>query len=214
VLAGALQWAERARLIDRTPLLGLRRQPKASRGLDALVTPEEQARLLHAATPQSRLVLEALWGTGARPGEVAAFTAENFDAGAGLVRLREHKTAHKGQARVIYLPPEVVALLGRQREHYPTGPLLRNRSGWPWKGDTIVKAMQATRTRAGLVGKVAYGYRHSYATDALADGVPDAQVAELLGHSGTAMLHRHYAHLTARAKALGDAPERVRPAEQ
>jgi hypothetical protein len=35
-------------------------------------------------------------------------------------------------------------------------------------------------------------------------------VAELLGHSGTAMLHRHYAHLTARAKALRDALGKVR----
>ena len=57
---------------------------------------------------------------------------------------------------------------------------------------------------------IAYGYRHSFATDALAKGVPDAQVAALLGHSGTAMLHRHYAHLGARAKALREALGRVR----
>ena len=52
--------------------------------------------------------------------------------------------------------------------------------------------------------------RHSFASDALALGVPDTQVAELLGHSGTAMLHRHYAHLAARARALRDALKRVR----
>jgi len=74
----------------------------------------------------------------------------------------------------------------------------------------VVKAMQAARERAGLPGKVAYGLCHTFATDALANGVPDAQVAELLGHSGTAMLHRHYAHLTARARALRDALGRVR----
>jgi hypothetical protein len=38
----------------------------------------------------------------------------------------------------------------------------------------------------------------------------DAQVAELLGQSGTAMLHRHDAYLSARAKALRDAPGEVR----
>jgi len=43
-----------------------------------------------------------------------------------------------------------------------------------------------------------------------ANGVPDAQVAELLGHSGAAMLHRHYAHLTARARVLKEALGRVR----
>jgi integrase len=58
---------------------------------------------------------------------------------------------------------------------------------------------------------VPYGYRHGLATDALASGVADAQVAELLGHSGTAMLHRHYSHLTARTQVLQAALGRVRP---
>src|SRR5262249_55272274 len=101
-------------------------------------------------------------------------------------------------------------MLKRQRERYPSGPLLRNRCGRPWTGWAIVKAMQATRERAGLTGKVAYGLRHTFATDALANGVPDAQVAELLGHQGTAMLHKHSSHLTARARALRDALGRVR----
>ena len=56
----------------------------------------------------------------------------------------------------------------------------------------------------------AYCLRHTFATDALANGVPDAHVAELLAHEGTAMLHRHYAHLGARAKALRDALDRIR----
>jgi integrase len=155
-------------------------------------------------------VLEVLWGTGVRPGEAAAITADNFDADAGLVRLKDHKTAHKGKARVIYLPPAVVEILDRLKGRYPSGPLLRNRCGRPWTGWAIVKAMQATRGRAGLPGKVAYGLRHTFATDALAAGVPDAQVAELLGHSGTAMLHRHYSHLVARSRVLRDALGQVR----
>jgi integrase len=210
ILAGAFKWAERARVIDRTPLIGLRRPPKASRGLDVLLTAEEREKLLSAATPQFRLVLEVLWGTGVRPGEAALFSAENFDAEAGIVRLKEHKTAHKGKPRVVYLPPPVVEILKRLRERHPSGPLLRNRSGRPWTGWAIVKAMKAARERAGLPGKIAYGLRHTFATDALAAGVPDAQVAELLGHSGTAMLHKHYSHLTARARVLRDALDRVR----
>jgi integrase len=209
-LAGAFRWAERARVIERTPLVGLRRPPKASRGLEVLLTAEERVRLSDSATPLFRLVLEVLWGTGMRPGEAAAITAENFDPDAGLVRLKEHKTAHKGKGRVIYLTPGVVGLLKGLKEKHGSGPLLRNRCGRPWTGWAIVKAMQATRERAGLPGKVAYGLRHTFATDALANGVPDAQVAELLGHSGTAMLHKHYSHLTARAQVLRDALGRVR----
>jgi integrase len=70
--------------------------------------------------------------------------------------------------------------------------------------------MKYAREKAGVKHAVAYGYRHTFATDALANGVPDAQVAELLGHSGTAMLHKHYSHLTARSKVLQEALGKVR----
>jgi integrase len=209
-LAGAFLWAERSRIIDRTPLIGLRRPPKASRGLEVLLTAEEREKLSEAATPQFRLVLEVLWGTGMRPGEATAITAENFDPDSGLVRLKDHKTAHRGKARVVYLTPRLVELLRGLKEKHGSGHLLRNRCGGPWTGWAIVKAMQVTRDRAGLPGKVAYGLRHTFATDALANGVPDAQVAELLGHSGTAMLHKHYSHLTARSRVLREALGRVR----
>jgi integrase len=209
-LVTALRWAERSRLIEANPLARVERPPKASRGATVLVTPEQHALLVAKASPQFALFLRVLWHTGARPGEVAAITTENFDPEAGLVRLTQHKTAHKGKVRVLYLPPEAVALLLDQRVKHPTGALLRSRNGLPWKGQGIVHAMRRLCRRAGLVGKIAYGYRHTFATDALERGVPDAQVAELLGHCGTAMLHRHYSHLGARAAALRAALSRVR----
>jgi hypothetical protein len=39
-----------------------------------------------------------------------------------------------------------------------------------------------------------------------------ANVVALLGHGSTAMLHRHYAHLTAKAGVLRNAAALVRPA--
>ncbi|WP_439627419.1 tyrosine-type recombinase/integrase [Gemmata sp.] len=56
-----------------------------------------------------------------------------------------------------------------------------------------------------------YGYRHTFATVALTRGLPDAQVAALLGHSDTTMLHKHYSHLTSQSRALIDALGKVRP---
>jgi integrase len=212
-LVTAFRWAEQAGMVDRSPLVGVRKPPKASRGMEALLTPEEYARLLDAATPLFRLFLKVLYGSGARPGEVAAITAENFDPDAGLVRLAEHKTSHKGFRRVIYLTPEAVALLVQQRERYQSGLLLRNSRGQAWTQNSIGLALRRTRERAGIPHAIAYGLRYTFATDALANGVPDAQVAELLGHQGTAMLHRHYAHLGAKAKVLRDALGQVRPTE-
>jgi integrase len=209
-LAGVFKWAVRARIIARSPIEGLHRPPKASRGVEALITPEEHERLLAKATPGFVLFLRVLWATGARPGEVAAITAENFDEANGIVSLKKHKTAHRGKNRILYLTPEIVTLLVKQRERYKSGALLRNRSGKPWTEWAIVKAMKYAREKAGIQHAIAYGLRHSFATDALAIGVPDAQVAELLGHSGTAMLHKHYSHLGAKAKTLRSALTQVR----
>jgi integrase len=206
----AFRWAVRARLLTQMPLTGLQRPPKASRGVESLVTPDVHARLVQEATPAFALFLRILYATGARPGEVAAITAENFDPKLGMVLLKEHKNAHKGKSRTVHLTPETAALLSELVKKYLTGPLLRNTRGEPWSEKALVKAMIATRQRAGICDAICYGYRHTFATDALANGVPDAQVAELLGHSGTAMLHRHYSHLTARSQVLQAALGRVR----
>ena len=71
------------------------------------------------------------------------------------------------------------------------------------------RCVAALDTEERLVG-IAYGYRHSFATTALANGVPDAQVAALLGHASTTILHQHYSHLTSQAQALRDALAKVR----
>jgi integrase/recombinase XerC len=209
-LATAFRWAERARLINRTPLVGLKRPPKVSRGAEAVIGKEAHEKLLAKAGKHFKPFLMMLHLTGARPGEVAAITSDNFDADNGMIRLKEHKTAYKGKPRTIYLCAEAVEVLLGQRAKYGSGFLLRNTTGKPWTGKSVVKAMIALRKRAGVAKAIAYGYRHTFATDALANGVPDAQVAALLGHSGTAMLHKHYSHLTGQARALRDALSKVR----
>jgi len=70
--------------------------------------------------------------------------------------------------------------------------------------------MEAAREKSGLPHAIAYGMRHSYATEALASGIPDTTVAALLGHTGTAILHKHYSHLTSRADVLRQAAAKVR----
>jgi integrase len=210
VLAGAVRWALRSRLLDRNPLDGVRRPPKESRGEAALLGPDELGRLLDAAAPHFRVYLEVLYLSGARPGEVAAIGSDNFDPAAGVVKLEEHKTRHAtGRARVILLPPRAVELLLGQRERYPTGPLLRNRCGRPWTVWALVKAMQAVRARAGMPKAVCYSLRHVFVTDCIAAGLSDSVTAELAGHASTGMI-RNYNHVAARRQALRDALAKVR----
>ncbi len=209
-IATAFKWAEGIGLIDVNPLKKLKRPPKASRGSKAVVTEDVHLKLKAVATPALRLLLDLLRETGARPSELSRLTSQDVDFDTGVVILTDHKTAGStGKPRLIFLTPKAVAILQAQAVRYPTGVLLRNAKGLPWKKDGIGLAMRRASKSAGVKG-IAYGYRHGYATSALAKGIPDATVAALLGHSSTTMLHRHYSHLTSQAGVLREAALKAR----
>lgn len=211
-LVTAFRWAVRAKLLDANPLADVHKPPKTSRGVNAVLTADQFAALSAASGPAFRVFLTGLWLTGCRPGELARLEAKDVDFRTGVAVLAEHKTAEKtGRPRAIYLSPEALALVRDLSGKHPTGPLFRNSRDGAWSGWSVVKAMEAARGRAGLSHAIAYGLRHSFATDALVSGVPDATVAALLGHSNTGMLHKHYSHLTAKAGVLRNAAALVRP---
>jgi integrase len=212
LLSSVFRWAVRARLLAASPLEGLRRPPKASRGAGAVVTEEDHERIVGHAAGDFRVLLELLWLTGARPSEIMSVRAGDFLEDEGLVLLEAHKTAHKdGKRRVIYLPAEAQALLRRQKGKYAGegGYLIRNAWGGRLSLDSAEKLLKKACDRAG-VHKTLYGYRHGWATEALVKGLPEAYVAELLGHKGTGMLQKHYGHLGHRAGVLKDAVKVVR----
>jgi integrase len=145
--------------------------------------------------------------TGCRPGEIARVTAAEVDFEQGLWVQKKHKTAKKtGKPRIIYLPPEAVELTRELVAKRPVGPLFLNSRGKPWTRNAVrIRFRNLRKKFPELKGIVAYSYRSSYATDALEDGVPDATVAALLGHTGTATLHRFYNRLAGRVGHLKDA---------
>ena len=129
----------------------------------------------------------------------------------GVALLCDHKTADtSGKPRLIILTPTAKDLLAAKVDEIPGGELLRNERGSRWTKGGIGLAVRRACRKAG-VSVIAYGYRHTYATNALAKGVPDATVAALLGHSSTTMLHKHYSHLTSQAGVLRSASAMVRP---
>lgn len=209
--ATAFKWATETGLIGHNPLGSVKRPPKASRGTKAVVDENTHRKLLDAATPALRLLLTLLHETGARPSELSRLTAADVDLKNGVALLCEHKTADtSGKPRLIILTPTATELLAAKVAEFPSGELLRNERGRKWTKDGIGLAVRRARKKAG-VSAIAYGYRHTYATNALAKGVPDATVAALLGHSSTTMLHKHYSHLTSQAGVLRSASAMVRP---
>lgn len=202
--------AVRTRLLDRSPFAGVKVPGGRSRGADAVYTDAEFEKLCDAAGPHFRPLLEFLWLTGCRPGEASRIDAKDVVWEASVVVVREHKTKHKGKTRSIPLHPDALSLLRRLAERSPTGPLLRNRDGMPWNKNALVLAMRRCRDRAGLPTKQMYGIRHSFATQALIDGVENAKVAAILGHSSTVMLSKHYSHVAEQTRALVEAVAKVR----
>jgi integrase/recombinase XerC len=214
VLKRAFNWAVEEEHIPRNPIAHVRKPKPLSR--DRTLTPAERQLILAAIRcPAFRRFVSALTLSGARPGEVARVTAADCDLGASTWTLQRHKTAKKtGKPRVIYLPPEAVELTRELVARHPGGPIFRNSRGNPWTRNAIRIWFRNLRTKhPELKGIVAYTYRASFATDALENGVPDATVSALVGHTTTATLHCFYNKLSGRTDHLKDAAARAtRPA--
>jgi integrase len=213
----ALNWAARPdnRIIPSNPLRGMPRPAARSRGKDALIDPADHAVILAAAKPSVRDLLSALRLTGTRPSNLCRAEAADVDWARGAIVLTQHKTAEKtGRKLSIPIPARLRPLLERLCRERPSGPLFRRENGEAWTSTILAQYLLRLRERlerrgVKLKGKyIAYGHRHTVATDLLEAGVPDAQVAAILGHSGTAMIYRHYGHLARKTKTLADAMDR------
>jgi integrase len=203
-------WAVETGRLDRNPVAGIKKPKKQSRGRKAVICQDDHRKLVKHAKGPWKDFLELLWLTGARPGEIAGLRAEEVDLASKTVLLCEHKTADQtGKDRLIILPDEAVVILQRLMGRRPSGLLFPGQKGQRLSANNVSCRMRRLCRRAG-VKAFCYAYRHSYATSALAHGVPDAHVAALLGHSGTSMLHKHYSHLTSQVSVLREAAGRVR----
>jgi integrase len=208
-LATCFRWAERCRIIGVSPLRGIRLPPKESQGAEAVIGEPDYRRMVAASAGDFQALIRFLWHTGCRPSEATGLTVEAVDWESACIVLRRHKTAHRGLQRVLYLTPDALAVLTCQRERHRSGLLFRHEGGGAFGRKMLAQKFWRLSKRLG-VRLTAYSFRHTWACAALARGVPDAIVAELLGHRGTNMLHKHYAHLSSRAAVLRDAASRVR----
>ena len=150
--------------------------------------------------------------TGCRPGEVARVNGEIVDLAAGLWVFTKHKTVKKtGKSRVVYLCPEALELTKKLLQRCSdSGPIFRNSRGKPWTRNAIrIRFRNLRKKHPELKGVIAYTYRSSFATDALEAGVPDATVAQLLGHTNTNTLHKFYARLSHKVGHMKDAAEKA-----
>lgn len=186
----------------------LKRPAKESRGASAAISATDHADILRETTGDFHELCRVLWLTGARPMEVAGLEGKGIDWTSGTATLKRHKTKHKGRGRVLYFPPDALAILRRQADRWPDGAIFRGVGGKPFSRHAIVCRFLRVSAKLGR-SVVAYGYRHGFITRALEQGIPDVQVSALVGHTSTAMLAKFYSHVAANGRLLREIAGKV-----
>jgi integrase/recombinase XerC len=196
-------WAHRTGLLSADPG-GLLATPKGQRPLPDVLRADEAARLVDGADGdepadlRDRVVLELLYATGVRVGELCGLDVDDVDTARRLVRVlgkgrRERSVPYGAPAQ-----RALDAWLCRGRPQWAapiSGPalLLGRRGGRldPRTARAVVHARLATVPGAPELGP--HGLRHSAATHLLEGGADLRSVQELLGHAtlATTQIYTH-----------------------
>jgi integrase len=175
---------------------------RESAGAESVIPESVYRSCLRETRGDFHQLIRFLWSTGCRPSEATKLTLEQIDSEAGVVRLKQHKTRSKtGKPRLIFLSPDGLAIVSEQRAKHQSGHLFRGQQGKPLSIQAVVMRFFRLSAKVGHP-LCAYDFRHTFATRALSAGVPDTQVAALLGHTNTTMIHRHYNHVSHDARLL------------
>jgi integrase len=155
---------------------------------------DECKRLLNACEPDFRKLVRCALVTGCRYGELCRADVSDFNADASALLVRESKG---GKPRWVPLDDAGAAFLtsitaGRA----PTAPLFPRADGERWGPSHQTRPLVAACAAAKLEPCGFHTLRHSYASHRVMAGMPLIAVANVLGHSDTRMVEKHYGHLS------------------
>jgi len=181
--------------------------PRVPQALPRVLRPDQTAALLEAADPRTtlglrdRAMLEVLYGSGLRVGELVALPLSGLDARTGLLRVR----GKGGRERVVPIgEPGLAALaawLERGRPLFARAARGRcdavflSRRGAAMTRQNFFLRLRALARAAGLeAGSVSpHVLRHAFATDLLEGGADLRAVQAMLGHAdlATTQIYTH-----------------------
>ena len=199
VLAACLADAERDGKAPRNAAR-LARAPKVegTTRRRTLTAAEARALLdLAADDAEAGLLVTLALGTGARVGELLALDWADVDLESGTVSIHGSRsrsgvgpTKSRRGVRIVALPS--FALEALRAETRRDGPVVSYADGRPITPERAGERWRTLRARGGLDGLRFHDLRGTYATLALARGVPAKALADVLGHD-PAVLLRTYA---------------------
>lgn len=168
-------------------------------------TPQERATVLGAAPAHLRLVLALAMTTGLRKADLLTVTLAAIKDGEIEVR-----TSKRGRMVRAPVHPLLIEALN-SRPQSDAVQIAVTRDGNPWTADGFDTVWQRFKTKLEKDGAIApgltiHGLRHTLGHMLHEAGATDRDIADILGHAGTAMA-RHYSANAAMPEA---AKERVR----
>ncbi|GBE02515.1 tyrosine recombinase XerD [bacterium BMS3Bbin06] len=148
---------------------------------------------------RDRAILELLYSSGLRVGELAALRMDSMNLKEGLVKVegkrKKERIVPVGRSAADALRTYMVerALLKKDTDH-----LFLNRMGTPLSGRSIRRIVVKYARLTGISGKVGpHILRHTFATHLLHEGADLRVIQELLGHSSLSST-QVYTHLDLR----------------
>ncbi|WP_249744575.1 tyrosine-type recombinase/integrase [Burkholderia pyrrocinia] len=155
------------------------------------LTTEQRTALLGAMQDDLRTLATALLLIGARPGELASANVSDFDRNAGVLVLNG-----KTGRREVPLSDKAREFFALQAKDKISGaPLLTTADAQRWTAPAWGREFRAAREAAGMFDAVLYCMRHTYISEAIAQGIDVYTVAELTGTSVT-IIQSNYGMLT------------------
>ncbi|WP_442791563.1 tyrosine recombinase XerC [Micromonospora sp. NBC_01813] len=188
-------WAHRGGLIDADPGAALA-SPKPHRELPVVLRADQAAQLMTGPATddpgerlrlRDRLVLELLYATGVRVGELCGLDVGDIDHGRRVVRVLGKGARER---TVPYGEPAAAALDAWLRRGRPAvalprsaDALLLGAKGGRLQAAVVRRIVAAAARDAGVPRITPHGLRHSAATHLLEGGADLRAVQELLGHA-------------------------------
>ena len=187
-LQSALKWAQKAQWIDRAPHIWKPSKPETDKRI--LNRGEARALIEAAEAPHIKLALTLLLGTAARVGAILDLTWDRVDFERGSINLRvTGAETRKGRA--------VVPMNGMVRGAMSTAhDMALSDYVIEYAGDrvgSIRKGVTGAIKRSGIGHVTIHELRHTAAVTMLSGGVALEMVAQMLGHSNTAITFKTYA---------------------
>jgi integrase len=192
IWSGAVTAAVRAGHIRENTLLGTKLGRPAEKIPRAWRLDEQRRLLARAEGEPHEAWLHAGLATGMRFEELRTLLVDDIDFVRLTVLVRQSKS---GRGRLIPLAPEAAAVIAARVKRLQPGARLAfgHPDGQPFGAATLRRWLRALCLRAKVTVLPPHSMRHSYSSNAIADGVDLPALAHDLGHRDIGVTSRVYA---------------------